>query len=466
MVMGPVGRFGLLAAATMIAVGLTFPARAQPATDSRIALAQAQFDALPEAERRAIQTDLIWAGHLSALASGSFGSLTFRAINAAKTGRGAPDGVLAPAERQALAAASAAAQKAAGFRLVDDPRTGVRIGVPTAVLSRQEVTPSGGSRWQSADGKVTLDTSSTPAGEELAPLFERATNASVQGRRITYKLLRPDFFVVSGETATGKFYRRLSAGPQGLRGFSIGYDKSLGPSLDRLVIAVANSFDPFPTGPAPRAVSTVAIPGPGAALPQPAAEPPPARRHRTGLALGGGLVLVARASLDGCRTPQIAGRPATVRLRDHGLGLALLDAPGAALPAGPSFTAQPGDRARVTVLVLGDDGGRPVPITASGTLASGPSVVVALQPGQAGAPVFAGDGALAGIVTEAPLETGLVFGVAPARSYRIADATALRGFHDRAGLGPPPADPALPPLTTGEIVAARASALVAVTCGA
>ena len=69
------------------------------------------------------------------------------------------------------------------------------------------------------------------------------------GRKITYKLLRPDFFVVTGETATGRFYRRLAAGPDGLRGFSIGYDKALAADLDRLVIAIAASFEPFPTGP-------------------------------------------------------------------------------------------------------------------------------------------------------------------------------------------------------------------------
>ena len=45
---------------------------------------------------------------------------------------------------------------------------------------------------------------------------------------MTYKLLRPDFFVISGETQTGRFYRRLEKGSDGsLRGFSIGFDKSL-----------------------------------------------------------------------------------------------------------------------------------------------------------------------------------------------------------------------------------------------
>ena len=101
-------RSAIVAVASLWLLG---PASAQPAADPRLVAAQARFEALPETERKAIQTDLIWAGHLSALASGTFGALTFRAINAAKAGRGAPDGVLAPAERQALAAAATAARR-------------------------------------------------------------------------------------------------------------------------------------------------------------------------------------------------------------------------------------------------------------------------------------------------------------------------------------------------------------------
>ena len=129
----------------------------------------------------------------------------------------------------------------------------MQIGIPQKLLPKRDVTPSGGSRWQSADQKVTLDTSTTPpGGEDLAAIFEKAITVSPNSpRKITYKLLRPDFFVVTGETPTGRFYRRLSAGPQGLRGFSIGYNKALAPSVDKLVIAIAASFEPFPTGAVP-----------------------------------------------------------------------------------------------------------------------------------------------------------------------------------------------------------------------
>ena len=215
-----------------------------PAANPQLAAAQASFESLPEAERRAIQADLIWSGHFNGAVSGSYGPLTFRAINAFKAGKGAPDGLLTPAERRSLAQSAQAAREAAGFRVIADERTGLRIGIPAAVLPKRDVSPSG-SRWQSADGKITLDTSATPPGETLEAVYEKATAPTPNnpGRKITYKLLRPDFFVVTGETPTGKFYRRLASGPSGLRGFSIGYDKALAASVDKLVIAIAASFE-------------------------------------------------------------------------------------------------------------------------------------------------------------------------------------------------------------------------------
>jgi peptidoglycan hydrolase-like protein with peptidoglycan-binding domain len=232
-----------------------------PAANPQLAAAQAGFESLPEPERRAIQADLIWSGHFNGAVSGSYGPLTFRAINAFKAGKGAADGILTPAERRSLAQVAQAAREAAGFRVIADERTGLRIGIPMAVLPKRDVSPSG-SRWQSADGKITLDTSATPPGETLEAVYEKATAPTPNnpGRKITYKLLRPDFFVVTGETPTGKFYRRLAAGPTGLRGFSIGYDKALAATVDKLVIAIASSFEPFPSGPLPGASAVASVP--------------------------------------------------------------------------------------------------------------------------------------------------------------------------------------------------------------
>ncbi len=101
---------------------------------------------------------------------------------------------------------------------------------------------------------------------------------------MTYKLLRPDFFVVTAETATGKSYRRITQGPDGaLRGFAIGYDKAIAPELDKLTIAVANSYDAFPVAAAATAGARPAQGAPvtaAAGLPPGPRQAPPRRLRR------------------------------------------------------------------------------------------------------------------------------------------------------------------------------------------
>ncbi|MFN3673826.1 MAG: hypothetical protein ACK4VM_18130, partial [Bosea sp. (in: a-proteobacteria)] len=53
-----------------LGLGLLGPAALAQAPNSQIAAAQAVFESLPEAERKAIQTDLIWVGLLNSAASG------------------------------------------------------------------------------------------------------------------------------------------------------------------------------------------------------------------------------------------------------------------------------------------------------------------------------------------------------------------------------------------------------------
>jgi hypothetical protein len=152
---------------------------------------------LPEAERRAIQFDLTFIGGFSGAASGNFGTLTFNAILAFE--RGAKlngDGILTVSERQLLAAEASKARQSLKYAIISDVRSGARIGVPQAVLTRSEPNTSGGSRWQNADGRITLDTRVAPVGDTLAQLFEKATAPSTSGRKVTYKLLRPDFYAV------------------------------------------------------------------------------------------------------------------------------------------------------------------------------------------------------------------------------------------------------------------------------
>ncbi|WP_336810754.1 serine protease [Bosea sp. MMO-172] len=444
-----------------------------PGPSPQMAAAQAGFEALPEAERKAIQNDLIWAGQFNGAVSGSYGPLTFRAINAFKGARGPADGLLPPAERAALARVAQAARDAAGFKVLADDKTGVQIGIPQKLLPKRDVTPSGGSRWQSADEKVTLDTSTTPpGGDDLAAIFEKAIAVSPNSpRKITYKLLRPDFFVVTGETPTGRFYRRLSAGPQGLRGFSIGYDKALAPTVDKLVIAIAASFEPFPTGAVPTQPPAVAgaaaSPSSGlSSLLAPAARTN--ERYGVALALNERTALGAASAIDNCRSLRVGTRNAKLRLKDDASGLAVLDLEGTGAAKPPGLRSEAAGASEALVLVAyGNDAGKraAVALPGLGAPAGGkPALKAPLQPGQAGAPAFDRQGRLVGIVTDNPSDKILIAGVAPQRSYAFADATAIQAVLGKAGVSLPAAA-AGSELSTGAVVERVSGAVQPIVCG-
>lgn len=456
------GLAGAAVLGLMLLAALPGSARAQ-APNPLMAAAQARFEALPEAERKAIQADLIWAGQFNGAVSGSFGPLTFKAINALKGGRGPADGILAPADRAALARAAQAARDASGFRLVEDERTGVRIGIPSKLLPRRDVSSSG-SRWQSADEKVTLDTSASPPGEDLAALFEKATAVNPRSpRKITYKLLRPDFFVVTGETPTGRFYRRLAAGPQGVRGFSVGYDKALAPSVDKLVIAIAASFEPFPTGPAPLAAAPPASAG---SVP---AAPPAARvneRYGVAVMLSDKIALTAAVAVEGCRSLRAGNRTARPRARDES-GLVLIDLDGTGTATPPALAGEAIGAGEALVLVAyADDAGKRATVALPGQLTragSGAMVTAPLQPGQAGSPAFDRQGRLVGLVTANPSDKQLVAGVATQRAHAMAGPAVIREILSRSGLALP-AGASSPEMSTGAVVEKVSAAVLPLVC--
>ncbi|MCF4128059.1 peptidoglycan-binding protein [Methylobacterium sp. SyP6R] len=442
------------------------PRPAGPATpDPAFEAARAAFEARPEAERRAVQDALVWAGSYNSVVTGAFGRRTYEAIGAWQTKSGTPaTGILDEPARAALLAAGEAARRAARFTVAADPATGLVIGVPERWLSKRARVP-GGTRWQSPDGRITLDTKAAAAGEtDLDALFAQSTLVTPE-RKVTYSLKRPDFTVVTGETPAGKFYIRHAAGPAGIRGFTLSYDKASAREMDRLVIAIANSFVPFPgdTPPAPpRPAATAA--GPTAPATGPTTGPTTA--PATGQAAATGLVVGPRrivAVLPGsCPGPRIAEEPARLLRRDEASGLALLD--GAA-PAGssPALTpalapapAAPGEAA--IVLAAGAEGAT---VTTGEVAASG--LLAPLQPGAAGAPVLDRSGRLVGLVARLPAQPRLVAGVLPPLTHPLVDLAALRTV-----LGPdaPKASgPATPPLTAGAIAGRFAGAVVAVRCG-
>jgi Putative peptidoglycan binding domain len=434
----------------------------QAAPDPRLLAAQQAFEALSESERRAIQQDLTFATRFSGAAAGNFGSLTFAAIQSFEKDKNlVVDGILTPQERQALAVLAAAERRVLKFSVQDDRRTGARLGIPEALLSRRTDAPTGGSRWQNGDGKVTLETQVYPSEEPLPALFEKAIAPAASGRKVTYKLLRPDFFVVSGETASGKFYRRVSLAADGkMRGFSLGYDKALEAQMARLVIAIANSYEAFPPtatagAVAPRAASVAA--------PQTSVQPtPPADRLATGLLLDSSTVLTSDLAIKDCRILAVGPRrnAGHVLATDAGIGLALIRTEGLTASGVTVGTLDP-TQAHV-VLAQGWSGAAPVTQFGEAIVsADGKRMAAPLQPGGTGAALFNRQGILVGVVRDDPAARKQVAGIVPIARYALVSAADITRFLEKNALSP--AKPAAISVT-GSVAADRRASITPVHC--
>lgn len=415
--------------------------------------ARGAFETMAEAERKAVQDALIWTGDYSGVANGAFGRQTYAAIAAYQTRLRQPsNGILTPQVRSSLFDAAQQVRNAAGFAVVDDSKTGIRIGVPTKTLPKQSTNPSGGSRWQSADDKVTLDTRVAPPDTTLQALYDRTIAIQTPGRVVSYRVLRPDFFVVAGETAGGKFYTRYSSGPEGLRGFSIGYDKAIAPQIDRLVVAIANSFTPFPTA--------VAVSQAPTSPSQPELKRPTQSVIGTGIAVGSHQVLTTapvasckEVLVSGLKPRQIAGRGPFVLDFAEDVKAKPLKAARQALVEGASLL----------VVGFNDEGGKPSLVALPAQALFNGLISAPLQPGTSGAPILDRRGALVGLVNAVPSEHRKIAGVVPASSYPIVPVSDLTVI--APSLSDQPDEAEAQPRNTADIVNSVRPALLPILCG-
>src|SRR5262249_23946814 len=205
----------------------------------------AAYAAMPEAERRAIQADLIWTSDYSGLVERDFGDTAVAAVKAfQQRNSGKETGILNPDERAKLAASARAKQQSADWRLVTASATGARLGVPAKFAPQTE--PGGsGTYWHSSRGEVKVQTFRT-TGTTLAAAYEQARKQPAN-REVDYHVLKPDFFVVSGmEGGVKKFYMRGEIKNDEVRGVTIRYDKAMEGIFDHIAVAMTNAFVGFP----------------------------------------------------------------------------------------------------------------------------------------------------------------------------------------------------------------------------
>ncbi len=445
------------------------PVPAAPPVDPAQEAAKRAFEALPEADRVAIQDGLIWTGDYKGVADGKFGKGTRDAITAfAARNRFPADGTLDAKGQAALAAAATKAKDAVNFSVKADERSGVRIGLPLKLLTKAKPQASG-TRYSSADESFSVETTHMPGAAPLQDSFNAAI-ADAPGRKVTYKVLRPDFFVVTGDAGANTFYIRMTRGERGLAGFTITYPMSAKARFDPVLDCDRNSFVPFPetAAPAPAPAPAAANPNanPAAANPavpnvESAAKPD---LTASGIAIAPGLILTSLPKI--CSEPLAGAKKAKVVKQDDADGLTLLSLPDAPAASLPLRVTDPASPAQVAILSFAPHANADELTGASGDLhkAEAPGgwrLLAPLQSPVAGAAIFDRSGALAGLV---PLEASMgrpIAGVLPQMNRTALPASKLASFLGDAR--PKPAEHA-DPRTLGEIVAMGRASMVPIYC--
>ncbi len=241
--------------------------RAAPAA---MAGQKAAFLALPEATRKAAQDALVWLGFYNGAADGDFGKRTRNAITAplrraqkrpptARCRRTRSRHSQPPRRTRATRSASA---------FLNDPKT-----------RREDRRARRNCSLRTRGAKLEFASSADP---DLSALYARLS-AGTPTRKVAYKAMKPDdFFVICrpgglrsfirASRRTRRRTRRSAASPSPIPPLRP-------PGLDRVAIAIANSFEAFPTpgrpAKAPGASAAAAPAALGSSPVPPAASPEP-----------------------------------------------------------------------------------------------------------------------------------------------------------------------------------------------
>jgi peptidoglycan hydrolase-like protein with peptidoglycan-binding domain len=379
--------------------------------------------ALTAADRLAIQSDLAWTSHYNGAINGEVSERMIAAIKAFQKDHGAKQtGVLNPQERGALADAAKKLQDHVGWKIVSDPVTGARLGVPTRLVPAM-TSDGGGTRWSSATGTIQIELSrrkETGATTASVAEAEKKRNA----RKTDYSVVRPDFFVLSGLQGLKKFYIRGQIRDAEVRMLTVLYDQATEGTMTPVTVAMSSAFNPFPASSAANGL-------------------PPRRKveYSTGMIVSAdGAILAERDATDGCATIAVPGHGNAARVADdEGHGLALLRIYGAS-GLRPLALADTGAvKSSVTLTGIADpqnQGGRSA--VSSTTVQVGGDLVLTPEPapGFSGAAALDTDGRFAGLARLKPATMAGATGTPVPAQAVLVPADSVRAFLTAKGVTP------------------------------
>jgi peptidoglycan hydrolase-like protein with peptidoglycan-binding domain len=247
-------------------------------------------DAMAQAERLLLQSDLAWVGQYNGAITGDVSERMVNAIKEyQKANGGKPTGALNPQERAALTETARKKQESVGWKIVMEPTSGARLGIPGKLVP-QQTTDASGSKWTSPTGTVQVLLSRRKAANPTAAKLAEQEKKEPAGRKVDYTVVKPDFFVLSGLQGLKKFYVRGTFKGDEVRIMTILYDQATENTVEPVVIAMSSAFNAFPSGPL--------------------AGPPPRKtvEYGTGIVVSDdGAIVTDRLVTDGCLAITIGG---------------------------------------------------------------------------------------------------------------------------------------------------------------
>jgi peptidoglycan hydrolase-like protein with peptidoglycan-binding domain len=262
-------------------------------------------NAMAQAERLAIQSDLAWVGQYNGAITGEVSERMVAAIKEFQKDRGGkPTGVLNPQERSVLAETARRRQGDVGWKIVTDAGSGARLGVPTKLVPQQS-SDANGAKWSSATGTIQIQLARRKQANPTTAKLAEQEKKEPAGRKVDYTVVKPDFFVLSGMQGLKKFYVRGTFKGDEVRIITILYDQATEGTVEPAVIAMSSAFNPFPSGTGPPPRKTV--------------------EYGTGVVVSeDGAIVTDREITDGCLAIAIAGLGNADRVaedKDHDLAL-------------------------------------------------------------------------------------------------------------------------------------------------
>jgi peptidoglycan hydrolase-like protein with peptidoglycan-binding domain len=377
-------------------------------------------NAMAQAERQAIQSDLAWVGQYNGAIAGEVSERMVAAIKEFQKSRGGkPTGVLNPQERGVLAETAKRRQDNVGWKIVTDTGTGARLGVPTKLVPQQS-SDANGAKWSSSTGTIQIQLARRKEANPTTAKLADQEKKEPAGRKVDYSVVKPDFFVLSGMQGLKKFYVRGQFKDSEVRILTILYDQATEGTVEPVVIAMSSAFNPFPVG--------AQIGG-----------PPPRKpvEYGTGIVVSDdGAIVADRQITDGCLAIAIAGYGNADRVaedKDHDLALLRIYGARGLKPLGLSNGA-----AKTSVELTGiadpqNQGGAAAASSVKAAITqvgSGNDLALAPAPavGFSGAAAFDSDGNFAGIALLKPVVVAGPSNAAPAAQAALVSADTVREF--------------------------------------